>query len=452
MKIRSQFVLLLTGILVMPFLSVALVMLVDYYRSPERAIIPSYDEIRSISGSGVDKGAWERISRFIERKPKRIEHLVIDSAAVVLYSTIPSIAQKSTFDNDEILGMIRETGDKYLWQIEKSGETGAGPITVFTLLERSKHRPPDPFLRIFAWVLLLIGMIFAFAGAMLVVIARSIARSVTHLEESTRRIANGELDAPVQAKGSNEITSLAASLNRMRLALKEESARKSRFIMGISHDLKTPLALIKGYTEAISDGYMDESESRAKALALIAGKVDQLGGMIDDLIGYVKLDSGDWRRTFRAVDLGAVVGSAVGRMADDARLLGREISLASSVGSAATVMMDERLFLRALENVVNNAIRYTDTGGKIEVSLERSAGGYSLSVRDDGCGIAEEDLPRVFDLFFRGTASRREEGMGMGLSIVKSVVESHGWSIGIDSREGEGTVVTISIPDAPSGQ
>ncbi len=446
MKIRSQFVLLLAGIIAMPFLSVALILLVDYYRSPERARVPDYAEIRSISGTEVDKGAWEKIARFISRKPSQIEHIILDSSALVLYSTMPSIAQKSVLANDEILALIRETGDTYLWQIETSGETESTAITVFTLLERHKHRPPDPFLRLFVWILLLIGMIFAFTGIMILVIARSIARSVTLLEESTRRIANGELDAPVELRGSNEITSLAVSLNRMRVALKEESSRKARFIMGISHDLKTPLALIKGYAEAISDGFMDEPAERERSLALVASKVDQLGGMIDDLIGYVKLDSGDWRKTFLDVDLRAVVGAAVGRISEDAKLLGRDISFVSSVDCPTSVSMDERLFMRALENLVNNAIRYTEAGGTVLVALERTDAGFSLSVRDDGCGIASDDLPHVFELFYRGTSSRREEGMGLGLSIVKSVVESHGWTVDIASREGQGTSVTISIP------
>ncbi len=446
----------------MPFLSVAIFVLIGYYRSPERVPVPDYAEIVSIARSEVDRGAWERIARFIARKPKRVEHIVLDGSATVLYSSIPTVAQRSALEDDETLALIRDTGEKYLWQIEKSGENEAGAITVFTLLERDGHRPPDPILRVFYWVLLLIGMIFAFASVMLVTIARSIARSVTLLEDSTRRIANGELDASVEATGSNEITSLASSLNRMRLALKEESARKSRFIMGISHDLKTPLALIKGYAEAISDGYIDDRAGRAKSLNLIAGKVDQLGGMIDDLIGYVKLDSGDWRRTFRPVELPALVESAVSRMAEDAKLLDRGISFVrgnASSGSAesgtsesgvdsrpATVEMDERLFLRALQNVVGNAIRYTEAGGKVIVSLDRTAEGYSLAVSDDGCGISEADLPRVFELFYRGTSSRREEGTGLGLSIVKSVVESHGWNVDIASRVGEGTRVVISIP------
>jgi len=445
-KIRSQFALLLLGILVMPFLSMALILLYDYYRSPERIEVPSYADVSAQSGSNVDRAAWERVSRFISRRPKRIEHVVLDGSSRVLYSTIPSIARQSALSGDEVLALVRETREKYLWQIEISGEGGASALTVFTLLERRNHRPPDPFLRIFVWVLLFIGMVFVLAAVIIVSVTQSIAKSVTGLETSTRRIANGELDIPVELKGSNEITSLAVSLNRMRLALKEESSRKSRFIMGVSHDLKTPLALIKGYAEAISDGYMDDPGARAKSLSLIASKVDQLGAMIDDLIGYVKLDSEDWKRSLRTLDLASVVGSAIGRMADDAKLLGRELSFESHLAAPAPVPMDERLFMRSLENIVTNAIRYTEEGGRIDVTLEEAGGTYVLAVRDDGCGIAGEDLPHVFELFYRGTSSRREEGMGLGLSIVKSVVDSHGWKIAIDSLPGRGTLVKISIP------
>ena len=446
MKIKSQFVLLLAGILAMPFLLMAFILLYDYYRSPEHLQVPTYAQVSSMSNAEIDQSAWERMARYIERKPKRIEHIVLDSTARVLYSTIPDFTPRSVMSSDEIISLVRKTGDRYLWQFEKAGKNESSAITVFTLIERRKHRPPDPFIRTFSWLLLLIGMIFAFACVMIVAIARSISKSVTKLEESTRRIANGELDAPVEITGSNEITSLAGSLNRMRVALKEEKSRKSRFIMGISHDLKTPLALIKGYTEAISDGFMDDPAKMAKTLSLVEGKVDQLGGMIDDLIGYVKLDSGEWRKTFREVDLGAVVGAAVTRMAEDVRLFDREISLKAGLSGTSPVLMDERLFLRAFDNIVSNAIRYTEEGGKIIVSTRRTDSGFELSVSDDGCGISETDLPHIFELFYRGSSSRREEGMGLGLSVVKSVIDSHGWKVSVDSRQGLGTTITISIP------
>ncbi len=446
MRIKSQFVLLLAGILVMPLLSIAFFVLYGYYLSSDRTEVPTYAQISSITSAEIDKSAWERITRYIARKPKQFEHVVLDSTGRVLYSTIPEFALRYAISSDEFVSLVRKEGDRYLWQLETVGDSESTAITVFTQIERRKHRPPDPFMKIFAWVLTLIGMIFAFASAMIVAIARSISRSVTKLEESTRRIANGELDTPVDITGSNEITSLAGSLNRMRVALKEENSRKARFIMGISHDLKTPLALIKGYTEAISDGFMEDPATMAKTLSLVEGKVDQLGGMIDDLIGYVKLDSGEWRKTFRMVDLGAIVGAAVTRMAEDVRLFDREISLQSALSGPSPVSMDERLFLRAFENIVNNAIRYTETGGKILVAARETGAGYELSVSDDGCGISETDLPHIFELFYRGSPSRREEGMGLGLSVVKSVIDSHGWKVSVNSRQGLGTTVTIAIP------
>jgi hypothetical protein len=127
----------------MPFLSMALILLYDYYRSPS---VSRYQLRRrlALSGGNVDKAAWERVSRFISRRPKRIEHVVLDSSSRVLYSTIPSIARRSALSGDEVLALVRETREKYLWQIEISGEGGASALTVFTLLERRNHRRPIP--------------------------------------------------------------------------------------------------------------------------------------------------------------------------------------------------------------------------------------------------------------------------------------------------------------------
>ena len=131
----------------------------------------------------------------------------------------------------------------------------------------------------------------------------------------------------------------------MRVALKEENSRKARFIMGISHDLKTPLALIKGYAEAIADGIADDPEAIRKSLDIVGTKVDQLEGMIDDLIGFVKLDTGEWRQHLEKRTIAPILRSFAHRMTEDANLLERNFESDISLPESVSAQIDVRLRL-----------------------------------------------------------------------------------------------------------
>jgi signal transduction histidine kinase len=237
----------------------------------------------------------------------------------------------------------------------------------------------------------------------------------------------------------------------MRNALKEEEQRRYRFIMGVTHDLKTPLALIKGYTEAIEDGITEDPVTHTSATGIISAKADQLEGMINDLLEYVQMDSGEWRSQLQKVNITTFLQNTAKMFLPDIELLHHEFRSEIMLPDNLFISMDERLILRALENLVNNAIRYTPDGSIISLTaslIDRAASALHLTVSDNGPGINETDLPHIFEMFYRGTSSRREQGMGMGLAVVKWVVDSHGWSISVHSepKGKKGTRFSITIP------
>jgi signal transduction histidine kinase len=282
-------------------------------------------------------------------------------------------------------------------------------------------------------------------------IARSITKSIMVLEGATRRIAAGDLDLTVDIRGSNEITSLTSSLNKMRFTLKEEENRRHRFIMGVTHDLKTPLALIKGYTEALKDGVTDDPAFRINAINIIISKADQLESMINDLLEFVRMDTGEWRGRLQKINIGEFLKSFAKRISLDAELFHHHTVIDIALPPSLFVPLDERLVVRALENIVNNALRYTPDGTTIRFGAAVIENVVRITVSDNGPGINKDDLPHVFETFYRGSPSRREEGMGLGLSIVKWVVTSHGWSIAVTSGQNiEGTAAetcfAITIP------
>jgi len=291
-----------------------------------------------------------------------------------------------------------------------------------------------------------IGVIFGsiltiFGICMSLIITRTITHSVKVLENATKRIADGELDLKVEVKGNNEIISLTNSLNKMRNALKEEELRRSRFVMGISHDLKTPLALIKGYAEAIEDGVAD-----INAAEIIGSKADQLESMINDLIDFVKMDTGEWREQLKKVNITAFLHNMIKSVGMDVELLNQELTSSIVLPEQVFISMDEKLVYRAFENLIHNAVRYSPAQSVIRLTAIPAENGLEIIVNDNGFGIEKSDLPHVFEMFYRGSSSRREQGMGLGLAVVKWVIDYHGWAISVTSEKEEGTSFTISIP------
>ena len=447
MKIRTQFFILVIGIVVVPILTALGIFGIQRSMDKETYAVPDYEEIAKSSGGMLERAEWEKLADFIARRKSDLNFIVIGKDHHVIYSTTTDIATGSSVDDQRLIETIRSTSGRYRYLFDSPVELHGKETLVLMRLDREDDGgPPSPIVRLFSLMLYILAALFAFSAAMSVLIARSIYRSVTVLEAGTRRIAEGELDVAVDAKGSNEITSLTASLNRMRLALKDEESRRARFIMGVSHDLKTPLALIKGYAEAIGDGMAEDTESLQKSLGIIGSKVDQLEGMIDDLIGFVKVNTGEWRRKLEPVALGPFLLAYGKRVGADAELLDRRVGCRIDLPSGLSVPMDDRLVLRALENLVNNALRYTAAGGSVLIAAKVEGSRVLIEIADDGPGMSREELSLIFDPFYRGSASRREQGMGLGLSVVKGVVESHGWDISVSSEKGKGSVFNISIP------
>jgi signal transduction histidine kinase len=450
-KIQTQFHLLIVGILVVPVILLLGQFL--YVRSlrqqeQEEAGIAGYNDIAAMLDGQEDPDDRESLARFISVAGRFADIAVFRNDFFVLYSTIPEFAADAYGSAESIFALASLEDRRYSYTLEFLGSRGKqGYILVRRDRPPQRQFPPGTLLPlVLGSALFLFPVIFAIV--MSLVIARSITTSVLALENATRRIAEGELDLQVEAKGSNEITSLTRSLNKMRNTLQEGELRRSRFIMGVTHDLKTPLALIRAYTEAIEDGIASDPAAPVSATEIITAKADQLEGMINDLLEYVQMNSSEWRSQLQKVDIAAFLRDAAREFASDAELLHHEFRSEIALPGNPPVFMNERLVLRALENLVNNAIRYSPNGSIISLaaSLADSKDGAAVQimVSDNGPGIDEADLPHVFEMFYRGTSSRREQGMGMGLAVVKWVVDSHGWSI--SARSGQGARFCIVIP------
>jgi len=443
MKIQTQARILMISIVAVPLFVIISHMAYRQFLSEDVISgLPVNDNVSEVLAEYIDPQKLDSISRNVIRFRQFGDIVIFRDDFYILYSEIADFKPDTHMTWENI--QPRMENQRFIFNTIGHEENSG-----YILVNLKKQSIKDRFLPFFIYALtgiIFICVLTVFAVCISIILTRTITNSVKVLEKTTRRIAEGELDLEVDVKGSNEIISLANSLNKMRRNLKEEELRRSRLIMGISHDLKTPLALIKGYAEAIEDGVADSKAKQTEFTEIISAKADHLESMINDLIDFVKMDSGEWREQLNKVNLSAFLQNAVKTMSMDVEVLRHELITDIVIPDNIIVSLDEKLVYRAIENLIHNAVRYTPTGSVIRFTVIPEEKGIELVISDNGMGIEKEDLPHVFEMFYRGSSSRREQGLGLGLAVVKWVIDYHGWSISVFSEKGKGTSFTISIP------
>lgn len=237
---------------------------------------------------------------------------------------------------------------------------------------------------------------------------------------------------------------LVQDLTRVR---KLETVRRD-FISNLSHELRTPLASLKALTETLQDGALADLEAGPRFLSRIHTEVDALTQMAQELLDLSKIESGQIELVLRKVDPLAVLKSAADRMRLQAERAGVELTVetADSAERSRSVEADATRLEQVLVNLIHNAVKFTRRGGSVVLSAKEEEGAVVFAVRDTGVGIPSDDLPRIFERFYRVDKSRAGSGTGLGLSIAKHIVEAHGGRIWAQSREGEGSALYFSIP------
>ena len=447
MKLRSQFVILVGGIIAVPFLVSAFMLLVQLNMIRGREPLPNYEQMRSWILGHVPRAARRHdLAALMDHRPPGLDIVILDRNQVVSESTIAELPAGTSAAGGALWAYVSANAEHFHFQVDSAEPRGGDDSLV--ILKLPRMRPDEArFRNLTVRVVMYTSIaLLVFSSLMSFLILRSLNGSIQSLVGATRRIAGGDLDFVLPARGNDQIASLTRSFDSMRLALKEEYARRARFIMGVSHDLRTPLTLIQGYVEAISDGYAAEPDAQKKYLSIILDKTRSLESMVGELIEFVRMETGQWRMTHQDVRARPFLMELARRFAEDALILKREFGWTIDLPEDLTIRMDAGLFTRALENLVGNAIRYTEQRGKITMEARSQEGAVLLSVTDTGIGISAEDLSRIYDPFYRGTNSRREQGFGLGLTTVKSIIESHGWDITVASQVGAGTTFTIRMP------
>ena len=283
----------------------------------------------------------------------------------------------------------------------------------------------------------------------------SVVEPIHMLQLATQNIKNGNLDFEVEVHNKDEIGELCEDFEEMRKRLKDNAEEKLRaeqqnkeLISNISHDLKTPITAIKGYVEGLMDGVADTPEKQNKYLQTVYSKAIDMDRLINELSFYSKIDTNKIPYTFHRINV-------VGYFEDCAEDLGRELedeqigfTYENSVDDSVQMIADAEQMKRVINNIVGNSKKYSDkTERKIQMRIKDVGDFIQVEIEDNGRGIASKDLPYIFDRFYRTDASRNSSkgGSGIGLSIVKKIMEDHGGKIWASSKEGVGTVMYLVL-------
>lgn len=413
-------------------------------------------EIKHIENENISENDWKKIYKHFKNIPNGLEILVYHKDKILI-SNFSEFSSGEDCSFKDLYKYIEETNEKYEYQFKTIYLNGNNNNTnerrnralVINRIDpvkiKNTNKPP------ITMILLSFLCIFEiFTISLVIYISKSIASSITFLESSTQKIAKGQLDIKLErarhGHKPNEITSLTENLEIMQKKLKESQDRRTMLIMGISHDLRTPVALIKGYSEAITDGILSDVDDIKKSMEIIYSKSEQLENLINDLINYVKLNETDWRKKLTMTNIYPILHDFAQNMIITGEIYKRKIITNIKISKNIKIPMDTNLFTRALENLFSNAIRYTSDNDEISLTAKEDKNKIELIISDTGRGISKKDLKHIFDLFYRASNSRQENGFGIGLSVVKTVMTTMGWTIDVKSKINEGTSFIITIP------
>lgn len=313
--------------------------------------------------------------------------------------------------------------------------------------------PKTTITKLFVWAIVLMVVI-----SMLVTswTNRKVFSHVRHLNKAMHNIAEGNFDYVINTdEADGEIAELYMSYEDMRLKLKESREDKvnnenenRKLISNITHDLKTPITAIKGYAEGIIDGVADTDEKKEKYIRTIYSKSIELDRLLNELTYYSGIDSNRIPYTFHRIDVGDFFTDCVEEVGMDLDNKDIKLNFENLLQPGTRIIADPIQMRKVINNIIGNSVKYMDKkDGIIDIRLLDAVDSVRVEIEDNGKGIATKDLGNIFERFYRTDASRNSSqgGSGIGLSIVKKIIEDHGGYIWATSKEGEGTCMHFVI-------
>lgn len=293
------------------------------------------------------------------------------------------------------------------------------------------------------------------AGTLSLGLAREVSRRLEGIARVVESLADGDYAVHTSVSGRDEVAELAADVNDLAERLREAEERREaldrerrELTAAISHDLRTPLASLRAMVEALEDGVVQGPEI-ARYHVTMRREIDRLSRMIDDLFLLAQMDAGALRLKKESLSVEEILADVVDALQPQARQY--DVNIELRTGGPAQALVDGGRIERAVANLVRNAIEHTPTGGRVEVTLETVNGWVDLRVSDSGEGIDEADLPYIWQRFYRAERSRQRgprnaDGAGLGLAIVRGIVDAHGGTVSVECAAHGGSTFGIRLP------
>ncbi len=390
----------------------------------------------------VNSEIARRSTYIIVRKGKELFYAGNETAAKAIFSKLPGYGD-GEFSEDS--GFYYDELDKFVKQVDfifPDGDEGSAFVVTKANNLISKHLLVDMFIAIF--------LILIFTGIMLTKwIHRGVFIPVNELNVAMRKIKEGNFEYALETGFKGEIGDLYRNYEDMRLRLKEstEESRESEeqnreLISNISHDLKTPITAIKGYVEGIMDGVADTPEKIDKYIKTIYSKANDMERLINELTYYSRIDNNRIPYNFHRINVADYFGDCVEEVGLDLEQRDIQLNYSNLAAPDTVIIADPEQMKKVINNIISNSVKYMDKPrGVIDIRILDEVDSIRVEIEDNGKGIAQKDLGKIFERFYRTDASRNsaQGGSGIGLSIVKKIVEDHGGYIWATGREEEGT-------------
>lgn len=308
-------------------------------------------------------------------------------------------------------------------------------VSSMTLVDRNLRSLALSIIIVTAGIFLLI----VFTGVYFI---NSILKPILDINRIANKFAMGNFKEKIDITTEDELGQLGSALNKMALALENADAMKNEFISSVSHELKTPLTAIKGWAETVSYDGVDKAMVQ-KGIKIIMSETDRLSEMVEELLDFSRMQTGHFSLSYSLVDILAELEDAVLIYTQKAKKEQIEV-IYKAPENLPLINGDKNRIRQVFINVIDNAIKYSDPKGCVTVEAGIRNGKIEVVVNDMGCGVSEEDLPKIKTKFYRANLTRR--GSGIGLAVANEIVEMHNGTLNITSKEGVGTTVVIAIP------
>ncbi len=400
----------------------------------------------------------EFLTELNERLQKKYAYLIVRKGDEIIFSGTEageedlsaSLPDYGSTDPDVDVGVYLDGEDQHLVKQEDFRFSDGTEGSVFIVSAFDNYVPEVRSLvaqGIFVAVVILVVV----AALLVAWVYRSILKPLGQLQKATHEIQKGNLDFTMDIDSDDEIGQLCQDFEEMRLRLKESVEEKLQFdeesralLLNISHDLKTPVTAIKGYAEGIMDGVASSPEMLNRYIRTIYNKANDMDRLVDELTFYSKIDTNRIPYTFSKINVASYFRDCVEEVGLELDTNHIELGYFNYVDEDVAVIADAEQMKRVINNIISNSVKYLDKKkGIINIRIKDVGDFIEVEIEDNGRGISQKDLPNIFDRFYRTDASRNSSkgGSGIGLSIVRKIIEDHGGKIWATSKEGIGTEI-----------